>query len=496
MLMNVQGMLRDEGSGQPITDPVNLRFNIYNQSSGGSPIWTEVINNVDPDDDGFFNEILGENASLPEFVERKRYYLGITVGNDSEMTPRQRLVSVPFAITARNLRGGTVQIKGDSDPTVSEPDRYDQFIVTGTDLKHKLYMGIDTTDGYAGIGYVEDGVKWGPLVLQAKDGKVGIGTTNPSQKLEVAGSISAADNQILNVRGLQMKDWDDDTGGTNNKYRLLARDGAWQFYNGGVVVGNYNDGTWSDLANGTLIVEGKVGIGTTNPTAKLHAIATGTVNGVRGESDSGSGVQGVSGSNKGVYGYCSSSNLNTNRVGVSGNSYGSYGGMFNSSYGRALGVQGNAYATGQFFSGSALDIAEWVKVNDLSIGGGDVVVLDKNNKESMIKSSTAYSSLVAGIISTKPAFLAGGHVSNEEVVGEEEMIAKGYRMLALAGRVSCKVSTENGPIEIGDLLTTSSTPGHAMKVTDKMKALGAIVGKAMEPLASGKGKIVVLITLQ
>ena len=60
----------------------------------------------------------------------------------------------------------------------------------------------------------------------------------------------------------------------------------------------------------------------------------------------------------------------------------------------------------------------------------------------------------------------------------------------------CKVSAENGAIRTGDLLVTSNTPGHAMKGTDPARMLGAIVGKALEPLEGGTGVILVLVTLQ
>jgi hypothetical protein len=58
------------------------------------------------------------------------------------------------------------------------------------------------------------------------------------------------------------------------------------------------------------------------------------------------------------------------------------------------------------------------------------------------------------------------------------------------------VSAENGPIKVGDLLVTSSTPGYAMKGTDRSLLTGAVVGKAMGPLDSGTGTIEVLVTLQ
>ena len=68
--------------------------------------------------------------------------------------------------------------------------------------------------------------------------------------------------------------------------------------------------------------------------------------------------------------------------------------------------------------------------------------------------------------------------------------------LAVVGIVPCKVSTENGPVARGDLLVTSSLPGYAMKGTNRRRMLGAVVGKALEPLEKGSGVIQVLVTLQ
>ena len=70
--------------------------------------------------------------------------------------------------------------------------------------------------------------------------------------------------------------------------------------------------------------------------------------------------------------------------------------------------------------------------------------------------------------------------------GVGEPAAKDEVPLAVVGIVPCKVSAENGAIQAGDLLVTSSTPGHAMKGTDHSKMLGAVVGKALEPLQKGR----------
>jgi hypothetical protein len=70
------------------------------------------------------------------------------------------------------------------------------------------------------------------------------------------------------------------------------------------------------------------------------------------------------------------------------------------------------------------------------------------------------------------------------------------RMATLGAYAYCKVDADIAPIAPGDLLTTSPTKGHAQKVLDPVKAIGAIVGKALMPLRKGKGKIPVLVTLQ
>jgi len=78
----------------------------------------------------------------------------------------------------------------------------------------------------------------------------------------------------------------------------------------------------------------------------------------------------------------------------------------------------------------------------------------------------------------------------------ESRLADGQHPVALSGRVYCWVDATQGAIEVGDLLTTSNTPGHAMKAIDTAKAHGAIIGKAMTGLKSGKGLVLVLVNLQ
>lgn len=93
----------------------------------------------------------------------------------------------------------------------------------------------------------------------------------------------------------------------------------------------------------------------------------------------------------------------------------------------------------------------------------------------------------AGIYATKPG-----------VVGRREAVAMSSNNIPMAmiGVVPTKVSAENGPIHRGDLLVSSSTPGYAMKGTDRSRLVGAVIGKAMGSLESAKGVVEVLVTLQ
>jgi hypothetical protein len=68
--------------------------------------------------------------------------------------------------------------------------------------------------------------------------------------------------------------------------------------------------------------------------------------------------------------------------------------------------------------------------------------------------------------------------------------------IALLGKVYCKVDAQYSPIEVGDLLTTASTPGHAMRADEPFKAFDAVIGKALRPLREGQGIIPILAALR
>jgi hypothetical protein len=81
------------------------------------------------------------------------------------------------------------------------------------------------------------------------------------------------------------------------------------------------------------------------------------------------------------------------------------------------------------------------------------------------------------------------------IVNQGAVPGESGQMVTLGCWRECKVDADISPIAAGDLLTTSATPGHAQKVVDRARAVGAIIGKALAPLASGKGLVPVLVSL-
>jgi len=159
-------------------------------------------------------------------------------------------------------------------------------------------------------------------------------------------------------------------------------------------------------------------------------------------------------------------------------------GYGNSNSDRKFVVQndGDVYADGSF-SSPAADFAEMLPGAD-DLEPGDVLVVGLDGD--LARSSEAYQASVVGVYSTDPGFVGGS---------DEAMDNPGKVPLAIVGVVPCKASAENGAIRPGDLLVTSSTPGHAMRAGDDPPQ-GTVVGKALEGLESGSGVIQVLVTLQ
>jgi hypothetical protein len=138
------------------------------------------------------------------------------------------------------------------------------------------------------------------------------------------------------------------------------------------------------------------------------------------------------------------------------------------------------------------DLSEQFDIKPMQDGlrPGMLVCIDPENPGHLISSSQAYDRTVAGVVS------GAGGVKPGMVMGQRGTSADGRHPVALTGRVYCMVDADPNAIRPGDLITTSETPGHGMKVIDHEKAQGAIIGKAMSGLEKGRGLVLILVSLQ
>jgi hypothetical protein len=159
-------------------------------------------------------------------------------------------------------------------------------------------------------------------------------------------------------------------------------------------------------------------------------------------------------------------------------------------YNATKGTYMHIYCSSITIEGGA-DLAEPFKMTSgkEAIPEGAVVVIDEQNPGHLKMSDQGYDTHVAGVVS-------GANGINPGIQMQQQGVLEGGKNVALTGRVYVQADTANGAIKPGDLLTTSITPGHAMKVTDHARAAGAILGKAMTGLSEGKGMVLVLVTLQ
>ncbi|TES92395.1 MAG: hypothetical protein E3J94_02655 [Desulfobacteraceae bacterium] len=302
--------------------------------------------------------------------------------------------------------------------------------------------------------------------------------------MDIAGSDGSAAGSLRLTNGtyprFQMLNWDEDSlsfsfdayyDGTwrssdagSNFQIIKASDTLQLRYDSGVAAGSSGVNWHHSIV---LDTSGNVGIGTNDPQNGLHVSAS---------KSAGSGL------NNGVHMGMDGAHAAIELVGNGGTPYIDFNNDNTGDADARLILTGNDTLSLQ---GATHDLSELIPAEE-GLEEGDVVIIDTSNDERVVKSAKPYDRLVAGIYSTDPGFL---------ITGPEEY--DGHQIpLALAGRVLVKASAENGPIERGDLLVTSSTPGHVMKCTDYQKGQGAIVGKALYPLESGTGKIKALVTLQ
>ncbi len=221
-------------------------------------------------------------------------------------------------------------------------------------------------------------------------------------------------------------------------------------------------------------------------------------NGVGGTSSTGTGVVGRSGFD-GVLGVSSHASGGSRAAGVEAVNTGGgdifVGVNFTGSQVARIDGGGKGFFDGGTQTGGA-DYAEAMRtsVATKALAPGDVLAIDPRHGNEVTASSVPYSPSVVGVYSTKPSVLAVGDRSIDDLAGTVPV--------AMLGVVPTNVSAENGSVRAGDLLTTSRTPGYAMKARAvrvdgvELYPTGAILGKALEALRGNRGVIDVLVTVR
>jgi len=436
-LVNIQGVLNNT-DGSPVADgDYAVIFRIYDAETGGNEVWSEAVASLAVEN-GIFNALLGSiNPIPPEAFSAPDRWLSIQVGSDAEMAPRSRISSVAYALRAAKA---------------------------------------DTAD----VALTGDVWSYNDSAVYLENGKVGIGTTEPRGTLHVHNdttqasiSISGASDNGLTYSALYLNGLEMDA--HINSWVLAHKKRTGSSLEDGLAIGN-----WVDDAHYVRMLikkNGAVGINALDPQYTLD------VGGCIGLS--GPDLCMHAGGDRGDGGRALVHWLNDQ---LCLNFEGDFSGGTRV-MGSGLQVDGRVTTSVLEITGGA-DLAEPFPVSSESeIEPGMAVVIDAQHPGHVKVSSKPYDRCIAGIISG-----AGGVNAGISLVQDEIMEAG--QNVALTGRVFAKATNANGKIQPGDLLTTSSIPGHLMKATDSDLCQNATVGKAMSTVDEVNGLVLVLVNLQ
>lgn len=434
---------------------VDMRFRLFDAATGGTQVGpTLCVDNVQPVD-GLFHANLDFGA---QFNGQGRF-LQIEVRGDASaacgvdtqyvtLAPRQRLSATPYAAYALSGNPGPTGPAGPAGPA-----------------------GPQGPQGPAGASPF--GLTSGNAVLAS--GNLGVGITNPYNRVDVPNGSFIGSSQTVGglFNGLENRGTKIGLG-----YSFLsdcgnAFDGMKVEVVPGPFCGNSADITFFTEACGVscsrevmrINGSGQVGIGTSTPGATFHVVGSGLVTGLMTTGSLSTGAVAGAGATF------------TGRVGVGTNNPQT-----------PLDVNGRTRTRELEIIGGA-DIVEGFNTMGEAPEAGTLMVIDEANPGQIKPSTGAYDTKVAGVVSGAGGVNAGIKLGHEGVLDGDVPVA-------MTGRVYVKCTTGNGPIKPGDLLTTSDIVGHAMKATDRERANGATIGKAMTGLESGDGLVLVLVNLQ
>ena len=515
-VLSFQGRLTNAANA-PITSTTAIKFSLYNDpaSTGSALLWQEN-QDIAPDKDGVFSAMLGKQTEIPQslFAENTNVYIGVTVGQGQELLPRQQIATVGYAANAEVLQGlppitqagsgqknvilaldssGNLTIGGVASPI---------FQALGGNLKFSgQQLMLVTNNGSSGnVQIAPDGNGkidvQKPIVNTTTNGSILPGAVEIDDSLVVDATSSGKATFILNNSSTQgpiftasssgVTRFIVDNGGKVGIGGVLTPDTALQVAGAITPTGNgVNDLGRSDLNFKNLYVRNIV-IPSTDGIGGYWQLNSGVLSPTYISNDFAIGGTSTSAAKLSI----SSSNGN---ITTSGNITGVFSSSSNTER-LCWDANGASFITD--CSGTPGDYAEQYGSSDPTIEAGDVVSIDtnrsavqtekggeKSSKAWILKSREPYQQSIIGIVSTHP----------NEVIGKVFDISDNPRAVALNGRVPVKIASTSASIQPGDLLTSSSIPGRAMKAN---KA-GSIIGKALENWTpeSGKNSILTFVNI-
>ena len=526
--INYQGQLTDS-EGNPLNGTYDMEFRFYDSATGGSQVGSTITKNDVTVTNGLFSVKLDVNQS--GFYGQGSWLEAKVEGET--LSPRQEILPVPYALSLKpgavidgeedfgaalsvfnSGEGNALGVYGEAWNT-DDWENIGGYFVAGGSMGRGVYGYAPNTGdatNYGGFFYAS-GVQ-GRGVFGEAEGDSGIGVegwaSDHGDVENYGGHFTAGGSRGIGVYGKAENEVDAKNYGG---YFLAAGQRGIGVYGEALNTGGYFKATgWK----GTGVfgwATGSNGYGVSGYSAGSTAKA------VYGRSDGQDGYGGyfyASGTEgTGVFAQATGSSgtgvlawgSGENGQGVRGEAVGRYGhgGVFiaDGTHGKGIWAKGRDYAADlqgkvairSYSSGAlvmelgeGLDYAEGFDVaGSTEIEPGAVLIIDPNNPGKLTISDAPYDTKVAGIVTGAKECGSGIRLGADQFDYD----------VALAGRVYCNVDATEAGVEPGDLLTTSATPGYAMKVTDYDRAQGAILGKAMEGLEKGqRGQILVLVTLQ
>jgi hypothetical protein len=343
--------------------------------------------------------------------------------------------------------------------------------------------------GFAGAGSTGNHLKlktaWDATAMSWRgDGKVGINTINPIGMLTVESDGTGTGGAAITARNLN-------TGASVALTAITACTDATVVFNNtgsGDILRGFNGGgspVFQVLNSGKMV---GAGLQVTSGPLIVDSSSRIRLNGAFGSGVAGAPIYSENTSASGVAFWGKTTSTDGSMI-LEQNGTGSLIRAFRSgSLKFEVRNSGRVVTTALEITGGG-DLSEPFTVSEGSAEPGTVLVIDEHRPGQLTMSRRAYDRRVAGVVSGANGLEPGItlHPTAHQAGGEQ---------VALTGRVYVKADASEAPIRPGDLLTTSAVAGHVMAAIDPARAQGAVMGKAMTSLESGRGLILALVSLQ